>query len=126
MEQLIRIGVDTSKCFFQLHGVDQAEQPVLRKKLARHQLGEFFQRLPPTVVAMEACGGARHWARELTRMGHTVRLIAPQLAKPHVKRGGGQGEIGRQTAGGRSRWCSIRLTRESSSLMRTPWPTTEA
>ncbi len=87
MEQLIRIGVDTSKRCFQLHGVDQAERPVLRRKLTRHQLGEFFQRLPPTVVAMEACGGAHHWARELTRMGHTVKLIAPQLAKPYVTRG---------------------------------------
>jgi transposase len=87
VDQLIRIGVDTSKRFFQLHGVDQAERPVLHKKLTRHQFGAFFQRLPPSVVAMEACGGAHHWARELTRMGQTVKLIAPQLAKPYVKRG---------------------------------------
>ncbi len=81
MEQLIRIGVDTSKRFFQLHGVDQAERPVLRRKLTRHQLGEFFQRLPPTVVAMEACGGAHHWARELTRMGpHMDCFVASLLA----------------------------------------------
>lgn len=87
MEQLIRIGVDTSKRFFQVHGVNQAERPVLGKKLTRYQFGELFRRLPPTVVAMEACGGGHHWARELTGMGHTVKLIAPQLAKPYVTRG---------------------------------------
>ena len=87
MDKLIRIGVDTSKRFFQLHGVDQAERPVLHKQLTRHQFGAFFARLAPSVVALEACGGAHHWARELRRMGHAVKLIAPQLAKPYVKRG---------------------------------------
>lgn len=87
MEQFTRIGLDTSKRFFQLHGVDATEQVVLRRKLSRDQMVRFFERLAPTEVAMEACGAAHHWGRELTRMGHRARLIAPQLAKPYVKRG---------------------------------------
>jgi transposase len=87
MDQIIRIGMDTSKHVFQLHGVNAAEEPVLRKKLRRQDLITFFGKLPPTVVALEACGGSHHWARLLQSLGHQVKLIAPQLAKPYVKRG---------------------------------------
>ena len=87
MDQIIRIGMDTSKHVFQLHGVNAAEEPVLRKKLRRQDLLTFFGKLPPTVVALEACGGSHHWARVLQSLGHQVKLIAPQLAKPYVKRG---------------------------------------
>lgn len=87
MEQLTRIGMDTSKHVFQLHGVNTAEQPVLRRKLRRKEMVTFFEKCPPTVIAIEACGGSHHWARQLTALGHEVRLIAPQLAKPYVKRG---------------------------------------
>lgn len=87
MEKLIRIGLDTSKSVFQLHGVNGAEEPVLRKKLRRREMVKFFERLEPTVVGIEACGGAHHWARVLGELGHTVKLIAPQLVKPYVKRG---------------------------------------
>lgn len=87
MEKLSRIGMDTSKSVFQLHGVDGAEQPVLRKKLRRKDMVRFFERLEPTAVGIEACGGAHHWARVLGELGHTVKLIAPQLVKPYVKRG---------------------------------------
>ncbi len=87
MEQITRIGMDTSKSVFQLHGVDAAEKPVLRKKLARREMIRFFEKLPPTVVAIEACGSSHHWARILGSLGHKVKLIAPQLAKPYVKRG---------------------------------------
>ena len=87
MEQITRIGMDTSKRFFQLHGVDANEQPVLRRQLTRSQMLGFFAKLPPTLVALEACGASHHWARELRRLGHDVRLIAPQLAKPYVARG---------------------------------------
>ncbi len=86
MEQIIRIGMDTSKHFFQLHGVDAAERPVLRRKLQRRQVLVFFARLPSTVVGMEACGAAHHWARELRKLGHEVRLMAPQHVKAYVKR----------------------------------------
>jgi transposase len=86
MEQIIRIGMDTSKHFFQLHGVDVAERPVLRRKLRRHQVLAFFAKLPPTVIGMEACGAAHYWARELRKLGHEVKLIAPQHVKAYVKR----------------------------------------
>jgi transposase len=78
--------MDTSKHFFQLHGVDAAERPVLRRKLQRRQVLVFFARLPSTVVGMEACGAAHHWARELRKLGHEVRLMAPQHVKAYVKR----------------------------------------
>jgi transposase len=87
MQQISRIGMDTSKSVFQLHGVDAAENVVLRRKLRRKEMIAFFQKLPPTVVGMEACGGSHHWARLLRSFGHEVRLIAPQHVKPYVKRG---------------------------------------
>ena len=86
MREIIRIGVDTSKHIFQLHGVDTAEQPVLRKRFGRKQVLEFFSKLAPTTVGMEACGAAHYWARELTRLGHEVKLMAPQHVKPYVRR----------------------------------------
>jgi transposase len=87
MEKVIRIGMDTSKSVFQLHGVNAAEQVVLRKKLRRRQVLEFFARLAPTKVGMEACGGAHYWARALRALGHEVVLLPPQYVKPYVKRG---------------------------------------
>ena len=87
MEQIIRIGMDTSKSVFQLHGVNASEQPVLRRKLSRREMVKFFEKTRPTTVSLEACGGAHHWARLLGSFGHKVKLIAPQLAKPYVKRG---------------------------------------
>ena len=86
MSQIIRIGMDTSKSVFQLHGVDAAERPVLRKKLRRRQVLEFFKTLPPTRVGMEACGAAHHWAREIGALGHEVMLLPAQLVKPYVQR----------------------------------------
>jgi len=87
VEEIIRIGVDTSKHFFQLHGVNAAEKVVLRKKLRRKEMVAFFEKLAPTVIGIEACGASHHWARLLLSFGHEVKLIAPQLVKPYVKRG---------------------------------------
>jgi transposase len=87
MGKIIRIGMDTSKSVFQLHGVDEAERPVLRKKLRRRQVLVFFAKLEPTRVGLEACGGAHYWARELRALGHEVVLLPPQYVKPYVKRG---------------------------------------
>src|SRR5918994_6907963 len=87
VDHVIRIGMDTSKHIFQLHGVNAAEQPVLRKRLRRKEVAGFFAKLSPTVVGIEACGGAHDWARVLGGLGHEVKLIAPQLVKPYVKRG---------------------------------------
>jgi len=86
MTKIIRIGIDTSKSVFQLHGVDSAEGPVLRKKLRRGQVLEFFAGLEPTRIGMEACGAAHYWARELRALGHEVVLLPPQYVKAYVKR----------------------------------------
>jgi transposase len=85
--KIIRIGIDTSKSVFQLHGVDAAEQPALRKKLRRSQLPAFFTKLPPTKIGLEACAAAHYWARELGQLGHEVVLLPPQYVKAYVKRG---------------------------------------
>jgi transposase len=87
MTKIIRIGVDTSKTIFVLHGVDAAEQPVLRKKLRRKQFLEFFAKLEPTKIGLEACGAAHYWARELRALGHQVVLLPPQYVKAYLKRG---------------------------------------
>jgi len=87
MSQYKRIGVDTSKAVFTIHCIDQQDRPVSRLNLRRAQFIPFFKKLAPTEIAMEACGGAHHWARELIALGHEVRLIPPQYVKPYVKRG---------------------------------------
>ena len=86
MKQIIRIGVDTSKSVFVVHGVDALEQPVLRRKLRRSQVLGLFAGLAPTRIGMEACGAGHYWARELIALGHTVLLLPPQYVKPYVKR----------------------------------------
>src|SRR5258706_2984805 len=78
--------MDTSKHFFQLPGVDAAERPVLRRQLRRTQVLAFFAKLQRTVLGMEACGAAHYWARELRKLGHEVKLMAPQHVKAYVKR----------------------------------------
>ena len=80
------VGVDTSKHVFTLHGVDASGAAVLRRDLRRSAFETYMAKLAPTEVALEACGGAHHWARRLAAMGHRVRLIPPQYAKPFVKR----------------------------------------
>jgi len=87
VEQITRIGMDTSKHIFQLHGVTAAGEPALRRKLRRKEMVTFFEKLAPTVIAIEASGASHHWARLLQSFGHSVKLIAPQLVKPYVKRG---------------------------------------
>ena len=86
MARIIRIGLDTSKNLFQLHGVDEAERVVLRKQVRREGLVAFFKALPPTLVGLEACGGSHFWARVLTELGHKVRLMPPEYAKAYRKR----------------------------------------
>lgn len=79
------LGIDLAKQSFQLHGVDEHGHVVLRKKLSRSQLRAFVANLPPCLIGLEACGGAHYWVRELTKLGHNVRMIAPQFVKPYVK-----------------------------------------
>jgi len=80
------IGVDLAKSVFQVHGASMTGQPKFRKKLSRHGFAEFMAKQPPAIVVMEACGSAHYWAREMSRRGHEVKLIAPRYVKPFVKR----------------------------------------
>jgi transposase len=84
---IIRIGLDTSKHVFQIHGVDENEKPVLRRQIRRSEVENVFAKLPPTRIGLEACGASHHWARVLRGLGHEVMLIPPQYIKPYVKRG---------------------------------------
>jgi len=79
------IGLDLAKLFFQVHGVDAHGKACLRKQLERAEMMKFFAKLQPCLVGMEACGSAHHWARQLTELGHTVKLMAPQFVKAYVK-----------------------------------------
>ncbi|TAI59626.1 IS110 family transposase, partial [Bradyrhizobium sp. Leo170] len=123
MTQIIRIGMDTSKHIFQLHGVDAAEKVVLRKRLSRKQVLEYFAKLPPTVIGLEACGASQYWARELSKLGHEVKLMAPQLVKPYVQRNKNDGRdaeglceaMGRP----RMRFVPVKTAEQQAALMLT-------
>ena len=78
-------GVDLAKNVFEVHGVDERGVAVLRRRLKRKDMVTFFARAEPCLIGMEACGSAHYWARKLTELGHTVRLMAPQFVKPYVK-----------------------------------------
>ena len=84
---IIRIGLDTAKHVFQVHGVDENEQTVVRRQLRRSEMGKFFKKLAPTRIGLEACGASHYWARLLRGLGHEVVLLPPQYVKPYVKRG---------------------------------------
>jgi transposase len=75
-----------AKNVFQVHGADASGAVLFRKKLRRHQVLAFFSSQPPCTVAMEACSSSHHWAREIGRLGHAIRLIPPAYVKPFVKR----------------------------------------
>ena len=121
MDQITRIFIDTSKSVFQLHGVGASEAVVLVRQLKRSEMVKFFTKLAPTVVGLEACGASHHWARTLRDLGHEVKLIAPQLVKPYVKRGkndandaaGGCEAMSRATM----RFVPIKSAEEQAALM---------
>ncbi|SDJ60194.1 Transposase [Salipiger marinus] len=87
MTDITTVGVDLAKSVFQIHGVDAEGVIVVRRQLRRSQMLDFFQRLAPCLIGMEACAGAHHWARELGKFGHDVRLMPPSYVKPYVRRG---------------------------------------
>ena len=83
--KITTMGIDLAKSVLQVHGVDERGKAVLRKQLKRKDVVSFFANLQPCLIGMEACGSAHYWARKLTELGHTVRLMAPQFVKPYVK-----------------------------------------
>ncbi len=85
MQQVTTVGLDLAKNLFQVHGADARGRPVLKRKLARGKVLEFFATLPPCLVGLEACGAAHYWARELRRLGHEVRLMPPRYVRPYVR-----------------------------------------
>jgi transposase len=87
MGEVSTIGLDLAKNVFQVHGIDAAGRVLVRRQLRRGEVLAFFARLRPCLIGMEACATAHHWGRELTRLGHTVKLMPPAYVKPYVKRG---------------------------------------
>lgn len=85
MEKVTLLAIDIAKNVFQLHGVDDKANVVLRRRLTRVKLIEFILKLQPCTIVMEACGGANYWCRKFKSMGHEVKLISPQFVKPFVK-----------------------------------------
>lgn len=83
--KITRMGIDLAKNIFQLHGVNAAEKVVLSKRLKRKEMLPFFANTEPMLIGIEACGGAHYWARELSQLGHEVRIMAPQHVKAYVK-----------------------------------------
>lgn len=79
------VGIDLAKNLFQVHGVDSHGKAILKKQLKRDQMMPFFANLPVCLIGMEACSSAHYWASKLQRLGHTVKLMAPQFVKPYVK-----------------------------------------
>lgn len=86
MEQISTIGLDIAKNVFQVHGIDEAGKVVVLKQLKRRRVLPFFAKLAPCLVGMEACATSHHWAREIERLGHHVRMMPPRYVKPYVKR----------------------------------------
>ena len=86
MDQVVTIGMDIAKSVFQVHGINAAGAVVMRQRLTRTRVLGFFAKLAPCLVGIEACGSAHYWGRELSRLGHEVRLIAPSYVKPYLKR----------------------------------------
>jgi transposase len=86
MGEVSTIGLDIAKLVFQIHGVDAAGAVVIRKRISRAKLLEFFAALPACLVGIEACPTAHHWSRQLQALGHTVRLLPPSYVKAYLKR----------------------------------------
>lgn len=85
--EITTIGLDLAKNVFQIHAIDANGMPVIRKAIRRSQMLAFFRELPPCLVGMEACGSSHYWARQLTELGHDVRMMPPAYVKPYIKRG---------------------------------------
>jgi transposase len=87
VKQITTMGLDLAKQIFQIHGADAEGNVIINRKLRRAEVLRFFEKTPPCLVGIEACGSAHYWAREIAALGHDVRMMPPTYVKPFVKRG---------------------------------------
>jgi transposase len=87
VKQITTMGLDLAKQIFQIHGADAEGNVIINRKLRRAEVLRFFEKTPPCLVGIEACGSAHYWAREIAALGHDVRMMPPAYVKPFVKRG---------------------------------------
>ena len=119
MRQITTLGIDTAKNVFQLHGVDAQGNTVLHKRVSRKQVLPLLAQLPPCLVGLEACGGSHYWAREIAKLGHTVKLMAPQAVKPYVQgnKTAGRDAEGICEAASRPRVRAVAINRALSQIL---------
>jgi transposase len=121
MGEVSTIGLDIAKSVFQVHGVDAAGAVVIRKRVSRVKVSEYFRELPPCLVGIEACPSAHHWGRELQTLGHTVKLIPPSYVKAYLKRGKNDANdaaaICEAVARPSMRFVPIKTTEQQTALM---------
>ena len=86
MDMVSTIGIDIAKNVFQVHGIDDADEVIVRRQLKRSQVLKYFKRLPACLVGIETCATSHYWARELSKPGHDVKLMPPRYVKHYVKR----------------------------------------
>ena len=124
--QITTIGLDLAKHWFQIHGVDAAGKVVVKRRLRRTEVGEFFRRQDPCLVGMEACATAHHWARELKSLGHDVRLMPASYVQAYVKRGKNDAAdaaaICEAVTRASMRFVPIKTIEQQSALMLHPSP----
>lgn len=85
MNEITTIGIDLAKNIFQLHLADKHGKKIASKRLSRDKLLPFLANMPKCLIGMEACCGTNYWARQLIKLGHEVKIMAPQFVKPYVK-----------------------------------------
>ena len=85
MTHISVLGIDLAKNVFQLHGVDQEGNILVKKKLTRQKLNQYIMQLPPCLIGIEACSASHYWARQFESYGHEVKIMSPQYVKPYVK-----------------------------------------
>ena len=99
MSNVVTIGLDLAKSVLQVHGVDADGRALVQRRLRRAELPGFFEKTPPCLVGIEACATAHHRAREISALGHEVKLMPPACVKPYMKRGKTDGEEDRGPCG---------------------------
>jgi len=115
--QITTVGLDLAKNVFQVHAINSASEVVVKKTLRRVQLRRFFEQLRPCLVGIEACGTSHYWAREITKLGHEVRLMPPAYVKPYVKRGKTDaGDAGEAVTRPTMRFVAIKSPEQQAAL----------